>query len=172
MWHHHQLLHLPTPHAHKMGLPHLLGAIVAVTCVLCYYNSLNCGFVFDDISAIKENRDLRPHSPLKNIFLNDFWGTPMQKVRFTCLISFSFSPSQLRCEGSIKMCSNINIMIGTSRHSTETRSAFRFRRPHAIPNQFDASFISVRCISVCRVFFAYIDDDDVGGCVMVVPGWW
>lgn len=63
-----------------MGLHHLLGAVVAVTCVLCYYNSLGCGFVFDDISAIKENRDLRPHSPLKNIFLNDFWGTPMQKV--------------------------------------------------------------------------------------------
>lgn len=63
-----------------MALQHLLGAIIALTCVLCYYNSIYCGFVFDDISAIKENRDLRPHSPIKNIFLNDFWGTPMQKV--------------------------------------------------------------------------------------------
>lgn len=63
-----------------MALQHFLGAIIALTCVLCYYNSLHCGFVFDDISAIKENRDLRPHSPLKNIFMNDFWGTPMQKV--------------------------------------------------------------------------------------------
>lgn len=63
-----------------MALQHFLGAIIALTCVLCYYNSLHCGFVFDDISAIKENRDLRPHSPLRNIFLNDFWGTPMQKV--------------------------------------------------------------------------------------------
>lgn len=63
-----------------MAQEYFFGAVIAITCILCYYNSVNCGFVFDDISAIKENRDLRPHSPLKNIFLNDFWGTPMQKV--------------------------------------------------------------------------------------------
>lgn len=60
----------------------LYGAIVVLTCIICYYNSINCGFVFDDISAIKENRDLRPHTSIKSIFLNDFWGTPMYKVRF------------------------------------------------------------------------------------------
>lgn len=58
------------------------GVFITLACILCYYNSLNCGFVFDDISAIKENRDLRPHSPVKNVFVNDFWGTPMHKVRF------------------------------------------------------------------------------------------
>lgn len=63
-----------------MASHHLYGAIIALTCILCYHNSLNCGFVFDDISAIKENRDLRPHSSIKNVFLNDFWGTPMHKV--------------------------------------------------------------------------------------------
>ncbi|KAJ8953316.1 hypothetical protein NQ318_012110 [Aromia moschata] len=63
-----------------MALHHALGAIVVLTCFLCYHNSYYCGFVFDDISAIKENRDLRPHSPLINIFFNDFWGTPMHKV--------------------------------------------------------------------------------------------
>ncbi|KAL9702668.1 hypothetical protein quinque_006186 [Culex quinquefasciatus] len=62
-----------------MASHHLYGALIALTCVLCYHNSLNCGFVFDDISAIKENRDLRPHSSIKNVFLNDFWGTPMHK---------------------------------------------------------------------------------------------
>lgn len=57
------------------------GAAVAFVCVLCYYNTLDCGFVFDDISAIKDNRDLRgAKTPLKNLFLNDFWGTPMYKV--------------------------------------------------------------------------------------------
>lgn len=56
------------------------GAAVAFVCVLCYYNALDCGFVFDDISAIKDNRDLRQHTPLKNVFLDDFWGTPMHKV--------------------------------------------------------------------------------------------
>lgn len=48
-------------------------------CLLSYYNSTQCGLVFDDISAIRDNRDLRPSTPLKNIFLNDFWGTPMRK---------------------------------------------------------------------------------------------
>lgn len=65
-----------------MAQRHFFGVLIALTCVMCYYNSINCGFVFDDISAIKENRDLRPHTPIKNVFLNDFWGTPMQKVRF------------------------------------------------------------------------------------------
>lgn len=46
----------------------------------CYWNSLFCGFVFDDVSAILDNKDLRPTTPLKNLFLNDFWGTPMSEV--------------------------------------------------------------------------------------------
>uniref|UniRef100_A0A672Z2G2 Protein O-mannosyl-transferase TMTC3 n=1 Tax=Sphaeramia orbicularis TaxID=375764 RepID=A0A672Z2G2_9TELE len=46
----------------------------------CYWNSLSCGFVFDDVSAILDNKDLRPSTPLHNLFLNDFWGTPMAEV--------------------------------------------------------------------------------------------
>jgi protein O-mannosyl-transferase len=65
-----------------MSSKHLYGAIIALSCIICYYNSLHCGFVFDDISAIKENRDLRPHTPVKSVFLNDFWGTPMHKVSY------------------------------------------------------------------------------------------
>ncbi|VVC91723.1 unnamed protein product [Leptidea sinapis] len=57
-----------------------LGAILILACILVYHNCLYCGFVFDDISAIKENRDLRPQTPISNIFLNDFWGTPIHKV--------------------------------------------------------------------------------------------
>ena len=30
-------------------------ALFALTCAL-YYNSLQCGFVFDDVSAVKENK--------------------------------------------------------------------------------------------------------------------
>lgn len=63
-----------------MAVKHVLSAVVVLTCIVCYHNSCYCGFVFDDISAIKDNRDLRPHTPLKNIFFNDFWGTPMHKV--------------------------------------------------------------------------------------------
>lgn len=47
----------------------------------CYWNSLLCGFAFDDVSAILDNKDLRPSTPLKNLFLNDFWGTPMAEER-------------------------------------------------------------------------------------------
>ncbi|XP_037945522.1 protein O-mannosyl-transferase Tmtc3 [Teleopsis dalmanni] len=52
---------------------------IVFACIICYYNSAQCGLVFDDISAIRDNKDLRPSTPLQNIFLNDFWGTPMRK---------------------------------------------------------------------------------------------
>ncbi|CAH0721514.1 unnamed protein product, partial [Brenthis ino] len=65
------------PEAPRRGL----GAVLVLACILVYHNCLYCGFVFDDISAIKENRDLRPQTPISNIFLNDFWGTPIHKVR-------------------------------------------------------------------------------------------
>ena len=42
-------------------------------CTVVYWNSLSCDFVFDDITAVVDNRDLRPHVPLKNLFANDFW---------------------------------------------------------------------------------------------------
>ena len=48
-------------------------------CWLCYWNSLLCGFVFDDVSAVRDNRDLRPSAPLLDLFLHDFWGTPMDR---------------------------------------------------------------------------------------------
>ncbi|XP_052021854.1 protein O-mannosyl-transferase TMTC3 isoform X2 [Apodemus sylvaticus] len=55
----------------------LLVSVVAA----CYWNSLFCGFVFDDVSAILDNKDLHPSTPLKTLFQNDFWGTPMSEER-------------------------------------------------------------------------------------------
>ncbi|KAK6487890.1 protein O-mannosyl-transferase TMTC3-like isoform X2 [Huso huso] len=55
--------------------------LVVGVVVACYWNSLFCGFVFDDVSAILDNEDLRPSTPLKNLFHNDFWGTPMTEER-------------------------------------------------------------------------------------------
>ncbi|CRK86591.1 CLUMA_CG000216, isoform A [Clunio marinus] len=75
----------------------IYGAIIALLCIFCYYNTLYCGFVFDDISAIKDNRDLRQHTPFKNIFMNDFWGTPMYKeqshksYRPLCVLTFRWN---------------------------------------------------------------------------------
>ncbi|XP_048863482.1 protein O-mannosyl-transferase TMTC3 [Brienomyrus brachyistius] len=55
--------------------------LIAALVLGCYWNSLSCGFVFDDVSAILDNKDLRPSTPLRNLFLNDFWGTPMSEER-------------------------------------------------------------------------------------------
>ncbi|CAN7948946.1 unnamed protein product [Ixodes pacificus] len=52
---------------------------VAALCWLCYSNAMSCGFVFDDASAVRDNRDLRPGTPLGQLFANDFWGTPIHK---------------------------------------------------------------------------------------------
>ncbi|XP_035211015.1 protein O-mannosyl-transferase Tmtc3-like isoform X2 [Stegodyphus dumicola] len=68
--------------------------IVLAAACLCYYNAIHCGFVFDDISAIRDNKDLRPSTPLSNIFFNDFWGTPIHKehshksYRPLCVLTF------------------------------------------------------------------------------------
>ena len=56
-------------------------AILCVTVGVCYLRALDCGFCFDDISAIVDNKDLRARTPVSNLFWNDFWGTPMHKVR-------------------------------------------------------------------------------------------
>ncbi|GBP71412.1 Transmembrane and TPR repeat-containing protein CG4050 [Eumeta japonica] len=75
-----------------------LGALVVLACVIVYHNCLYCGFVFDDISAIKENRDLRPQTPISNIFLNDFWGTPIHKPNLLTSLHAIYHYAVLRCE--------------------------------------------------------------------------
>lgn len=62
---------------------------ICVACIVCYYNSTQCGLVFDDISAIRDNKDLRPHTPLINVFLNDFWGRRCARSSPTSLIAHS-----------------------------------------------------------------------------------
>jgi len=57
----------------------LLQSSLFILCLALYWNSLECEFVFDDISAIRDNKDLRSHVPLKNLLKNDFWGTSMSK---------------------------------------------------------------------------------------------
>ncbi|XP_076445747.1 protein O-mannosyl-transferase TMTC3-like [Babylonia areolata] len=71
--------------------------ILVVTTLAIYHNALDCGFVFDDMSAIVENQDLRPNTPLMDLFWNDFWGTPMNKekshksYRPLCVLTFRFN---------------------------------------------------------------------------------
>lgn len=58
----------------------LYSSILLVVCINCFFNSLQCGFVFDDHRAIITNLDIRPSTPLTDIFKNDFWGTPLSSV--------------------------------------------------------------------------------------------
>ncbi|GIY09496.1 hypothetical protein CEXT_256681 [Caerostris extrusa] len=50
-------------------------ALLCAGACLCYRSALDCGFVFDDVSAIRENRDLRPSEPLvQSALLQRFLG--------------------------------------------------------------------------------------------------
>ena len=72
--------------AAQLTLPALPFIVVGAVAMVVYWNALQCGFVFDDISAIKDNKDIRPHTPIANLFFNDFWGTLMTKVKSTLLL--------------------------------------------------------------------------------------
>ncbi|XP_065840870.1 protein O-mannosyl-transferase TMTC2-like [Oscarella lobularis] len=52
-------------------------SIFILSC-LVYANTLAGELVFDDHEAIVTNRDVRPSTPLKTIFANDFWGVPLR----------------------------------------------------------------------------------------------
>ncbi|XP_068185661.1 protein O-mannosyl-transferase TMTC4 isoform X2 [Antennarius striatus] len=67
------------PWDHRIPLPALTpgqarGA-VALLALLCFINSYDGEFVFDDSEAIVNNKDLKPTTPLSNIWSNDFWGS-------------------------------------------------------------------------------------------------
>uniref|UniRef100_A0A8C9TY34 dolichyl-phosphate-mannose--protein mannosyltransferase n=1 Tax=Scleropages formosus TaxID=113540 RepID=A0A8C9TY34_SCLFO len=49
--------------------------VVGLAAVLCFANSYDGEFVFDDSEAIINNKDLKPETPLNNIWRNDFWGS-------------------------------------------------------------------------------------------------
>ncbi|XP_075887213.1 protein O-mannosyl-transferase TMTC4 [Nelusetta ayraudi] len=63
--------HIPLP---KLA-PLQAKATVALVSLLCFINSYDGEFVFDDSEAIVNNKDLRPTTPLSNIWHNDFWGS-------------------------------------------------------------------------------------------------
>ena len=58
---------------------------LAISCALLVIvlnlNTLSNGFALDDVVAIIENEDVKPDTPLENVFRNDFWGVPMHHHR-------------------------------------------------------------------------------------------
>ncbi|XP_037395369.1 protein O-mannosyl-transferase TMTC4 isoform X3 [Pygocentrus nattereri] len=63
--------HVPLP---KLGSVHSR-LFVALVALVCFINSYDGDFVFDDSEAIINNKDLNPATPLNNIWKNDFWGS-------------------------------------------------------------------------------------------------
>ena len=62
--------------------------LVALVGFMVYANAFNCGLAFDDMSAIKDNKDLRPETPLSQLLVNDFWGQSITKVNHKLLLLF------------------------------------------------------------------------------------
>ena len=50
---------------------------VGLAAVFCYANNVG-DLVHDDVRAIKNNPDALDVTPLQQVFVNDFWGKPMQ----------------------------------------------------------------------------------------------
>ena len=65
--------------------------------MVCFGNSLDGHFVFDDAEAIINNDDLLPETPIWNLLHNDFWGTPLshngshRSYRPITILSFRFN---------------------------------------------------------------------------------
>lgn len=63
--------HIPLPRLSPLQAK----VTVTVVALLCFINSYDGEFVFDDSEAIVNNKDLRPTTPLCNLWWNDFWGS-------------------------------------------------------------------------------------------------
>ena len=51
--------------------------VVFLFAVSCFVNSYQGDFVFDDSEAILSNTDLKPSTPLSDLFVHDFWGSKL-----------------------------------------------------------------------------------------------
>ncbi|XP_076247643.1 protein O-mannosyl-transferase F38B6.6 [Calliopsis andreniformis] len=61
-----ELFDVPTP----------VSLLIIMLLSLCYINSYNGEFVFDDSEAIVNNEDVKT-TPIKDVFMNDFWGSKL-----------------------------------------------------------------------------------------------
>uniref|UniRef100_A0A8C4SMD5 dolichyl-phosphate-mannose--protein mannosyltransferase n=1 Tax=Erpetoichthys calabaricus TaxID=27687 RepID=A0A8C4SMD5_ERPCA len=107
--------------------------IVGLAAFFCFANSFDGDFVFDDSEAIVNNKDLKPETPLGNIWENDFWGSNLSSnsshksyrpltvltFRFNYLLAGRLNPVgfhvlniALHCVISILMIDVFAILIG------------------------------------------------------------
>lgn len=58
------------------AVPLPIALLIIIILSLCYANSYDGAFVFDDAEAIVNNDDIQK-TPIWEIFKNDFWGTKL-----------------------------------------------------------------------------------------------
>lgn len=77
------LIHEQTMNWIKINRIQLAITVIGLLSFLCFLPSISNEFVFDDIPTIINNKDVCPEKTyFTKIFFNDFWGTPIVKVRF------------------------------------------------------------------------------------------
>ena len=54
--------------------------VCSAIAALLYVNTLDCGYCYDDDSAIILNRDLLPETPWSKLLEDDFWGASMTDI--------------------------------------------------------------------------------------------
>ena len=73
------------------------GVLSFLIATLVYWNTLNCGIVYDDEPAIKKNMDLRPQASWTGLLYHDFWGasidskTSHKSYRPLCVATFKLN---------------------------------------------------------------------------------
>ncbi|KAF6204294.1 hypothetical protein GE061_002634 [Apolygus lucorum] len=53
----------------------IISAIIGLVAVVCFQGSLDGTFIFDDVQAVVNNKDVQLVTPIYKTFKNDFWGT-------------------------------------------------------------------------------------------------
>lgn len=78
-----QHVHPNTPRHWDGGLPlpalspTFARVVIFAIAVVCYGNSYDGNFVFDDSEAIVNNKDVLPERPVTDLLLHDFWGNQL-----------------------------------------------------------------------------------------------
>eukprot|EP01090_Pellita_catalonica_P000684 TRINITY_DN10479_c0_g1_i1.p1 TRINITY_DN10479_c0_g1~~TRINITY_DN10479_c0_g1_i1.p1 ORF type:complete len:819 (+),score=109.58 TRINITY_DN10479_c0_g1_i1:34-2457(+) len=63
----------------KRGFIAPLWCVIPIVAFLVFVNGLSGGLVYDDSVAIAGNTDLRPTTPITDLFRHDFWGNPINE---------------------------------------------------------------------------------------------
>uniref|UniRef100_A0A8C5TRX0 dolichyl-phosphate-mannose--protein mannosyltransferase n=1 Tax=Malurus cyaneus samueli TaxID=2593467 RepID=A0A8C5TRX0_9PASS len=121
---------------------HWAKMVVALISFLCFANSYDGDFVFDDSEAIINNKDLRAETPLGDLWYHDFWGSKLSSntshksyrpltvltFRINYLFAGGFYPVGfhiiniiLHCTISVLMVDVFSILLGGLQFSNKGR---------------------------------------------------